>query len=111
MKPWREVARPHKDVLEGTFQQSDFAADISRVANGTATPDAVRACFRRASRRRRPRMRPLQHPQRLHCHDNSDTSGEENWVKSARYDAPYPWHFLMKIWYNVPRITKGALGW
>ena len=37
MKPWREVARPHKDVLEGTFQQSDFAADISRVANGTAT--------------------------------------------------------------------------
>ena len=37
MKPWRGVARPHKDVLEGTFQQSDFAADISRVANGTAT--------------------------------------------------------------------------
>lgn len=39
MKPWREVARPHKDVLEGTFQQSDFAADISRVANGTATAE------------------------------------------------------------------------
>lgn len=39
MKPWREVARPHKDVLEGTFQQSDFAADISRVVNGTATPE------------------------------------------------------------------------
>lgn len=39
MKPWIEVARPHKDVLEGTFQQSDFAADISRVANGTATPE------------------------------------------------------------------------
>ena len=39
MKPWREVARPHKDVLEETFQQSDFAADISRVANGTATTE------------------------------------------------------------------------
>ena len=80
MKPWREVARPHKDVLEGTFQQSDFAADISRVANGTATPDAVRACFRRASRGRRPRMRPLQHPARFLCDDDSDTSGEEDWV-------------------------------
>ena len=39
MKPWREVARPHRDVLEGTFQQSEFAADISRVANGTATAE------------------------------------------------------------------------
>ena len=73
MKPWREVARPHKDVLEGTFQQSDFAADISRVANGTATPDAVRACFRRASRGRRPRMRPLQHPRWLHRYHDCDT--------------------------------------
>jgi len=39
LKSWREVARPHKDVLEGTFQQSEFAADISRVANGTATEE------------------------------------------------------------------------
>lgn len=39
LKSWREVARPHKDVLEGTFQQSEFAADISRVANGTATDE------------------------------------------------------------------------
>lgn len=38
MKPWREVAKPHKDVLAGTFLQSDFAADISQVVNGTA-PD------------------------------------------------------------------------
>lgn len=36
LKPWREVARPHKDVLEGTFKQSEFAADIAQVANGTA---------------------------------------------------------------------------
>lgn len=36
IKPWREVAHPHKDVLEGTFKQSDFAADISQVHAGTA---------------------------------------------------------------------------
>ena len=38
LKPWREIARPHKDVLEGSFKQSEFAADISQVAGGTA-PD------------------------------------------------------------------------
>ena len=36
LKPWREIATPHKDVLEGTFKQSEFAADITQVANGTA---------------------------------------------------------------------------
>ena len=39
LKPWREIARPHKDVLEGTFKQSEFAADITQVANGTAPPE------------------------------------------------------------------------
>lgn len=39
LKPWREIARPHKDVLEGTFKQSEFAADITQVATGTAPPD------------------------------------------------------------------------
>ena len=39
LKPWREIAKPHKDVLEGTFKQSEFAADISQVASGTATPE------------------------------------------------------------------------
>lgn len=39
LKPWREIARPHKDVLEGTFKQSEFAADITQVANGNATPE------------------------------------------------------------------------
>ena len=29
MKPWREIAVPHADVLEGTFQQSEFTADIT----------------------------------------------------------------------------------
>lgn len=36
LKPWREIAIPHRDVLEGTFKQSEFAADITQVANGKA---------------------------------------------------------------------------
>ncbi len=36
MKPWREIAIPHPDVLEGTFQQSEFAADITAVRAGKA---------------------------------------------------------------------------
>jgi predicted AAA+ superfamily ATPase len=36
LKPWREIAKPHKDVLEGTFKQSEFAADITLVATGNA---------------------------------------------------------------------------
>ena len=39
LKPWREIARPHKDVLEGSFKQSEFAADITQVAQGTATDE------------------------------------------------------------------------
>ena len=37
MKPWREITVPHRDVLEGTFQQSEFAADITAVHTGKAT--------------------------------------------------------------------------
>jgi uncharacterized protein len=37
MRPWREIAVPHKDVLEGTFQQSEFAADITAVNTGKAS--------------------------------------------------------------------------
>ena len=36
LKPWREVITPHNDVLEGTFKQSEFAADISQVHSGKA---------------------------------------------------------------------------
>jgi len=39
LKPWREVAIPHEDVLKGTFKQSEFAADLSRVHAGTATAE------------------------------------------------------------------------
>jgi len=37
MKPWREIIVPHADVLSGTFQQSEFAADLSAVRNGKAS--------------------------------------------------------------------------
>lgn len=37
LKPWREIAIPHRDVLEGTFQQSEFAADLTAVHTGQAT--------------------------------------------------------------------------
>src|SRR5215468_1070975 len=37
LKPWREIAVPHEDVLKGTFQQAEFAADLSRVHARTAT--------------------------------------------------------------------------
>ena len=36
LKPWREIAVPHEDVLKGTFEQAEFAADITRVHQGTA---------------------------------------------------------------------------
>ena len=36
LKPWRELAIPHADVLKGTFLQSEFAADISAVHSGKA---------------------------------------------------------------------------
>lgn len=39
LKPWREIAVPHEDVLKGTFQQAEFAADLSRVHDGTATAE------------------------------------------------------------------------
>ena len=39
LTPWREIAVPHEDVLKGTFAQAEFAADISRVHAGTATPE------------------------------------------------------------------------
>lgn len=35
-KPWRQIAVPHKDVLSGTFQQAEFAADIHAVREGRA---------------------------------------------------------------------------
>jgi uncharacterized protein len=39
LKPWRQIIVPHPDVLNGTFQQSEFAADLTAVRNGNATPE------------------------------------------------------------------------
>src|SRR5450631_251036 len=39
LKPWREVIVPHPDVLNGTFQQSEFAADLTAVRTGKATAE------------------------------------------------------------------------
>lgn len=39
LKPWREVAVPHADVLRGTFLQAEFAADISQVHEGRASEE------------------------------------------------------------------------
>ena len=41
--PWRNIATPHADVLQGTFKQSEFAADITQVHTGTATPEYLDA--------------------------------------------------------------------
>jgi predicted AAA+ superfamily ATPase len=39
IKPWREIAVPHEDVLKGIFQESEFAADISQVHQGKASQE------------------------------------------------------------------------
>lgn len=39
LKPWRDLIAPHTDVLNGTYQEAEFAADLSKVAAGTATPE------------------------------------------------------------------------
>jgi predicted AAA+ superfamily ATPase len=38
MKPWREIATPHRDVLEGTMLQAAFAVDLHAVRAGKAPP-------------------------------------------------------------------------
>jgi hypothetical protein len=37
LKPWRDVAIPHPDVLESRFKQSEFAADMTAVDLGLAS--------------------------------------------------------------------------
>jgi len=39
LKPWREVIVPHEDVLEGNFQDASFAADLTKVVLGVASPE------------------------------------------------------------------------
>ena len=50
LKPWREVVVPHKDVLQGTFLQSEFAADLTaqcdRFLTGKKLRKERRACYK-----------------------------------------------------------------
>jgi hypothetical protein len=39
LKPWREVITPHEDVLEGSYEEASFAADLTKVVLGVAPPD------------------------------------------------------------------------
>ena len=39
LKPWRELIIPHEDVLEGTFEEAAFAADLTKVVLGKAPPE------------------------------------------------------------------------
>ena len=70
MKPWREIAVPHRDVLEGTFLQSEFAADITAVRAGTASREYLDtvAFFERTYITERMRQLLMQVAQRLAGH-------------------------------------------
>ena len=39
LKPWREVIIPHRDVINGTYQQAEFAADLDQVQRGIASSE------------------------------------------------------------------------
>jgi len=39
LSPWRDVAKPHQDIMEGKFDLSLFAVNIYRVYRGVAAPD------------------------------------------------------------------------
>ena len=39
LKPWREIASPHKDVASGRYQQAEFAADLWQVHIGEGAPE------------------------------------------------------------------------
>ena len=39
LRPWREVATPHRDVASGRYQQAEFAADLWQVHMGEGTDE------------------------------------------------------------------------
>lgn len=39
LKPWREVITPHKDVIDGKYQQAEFAADLDQVQRGKGSAE------------------------------------------------------------------------
>lgn len=40
LKPWREVIVPHEDVLQGSFQESEFAADLTKLVENELVIEA-----------------------------------------------------------------------
>ena len=39
LKPWWQVITPHRDIREGNFNASQFAANLYNVVHGKATPE------------------------------------------------------------------------
>lgn len=39
LKPWIDIAKPHRDIRDGSFDESLFAADLGLVANGRGPKD------------------------------------------------------------------------
>ena len=39
LKPWREVITPHRDVIDGKYQQAEFAADLDLVQRGIGSEE------------------------------------------------------------------------
>ena len=39
MRPWLEIAEPRKDIADGSFDESLFAADLGMVAEGHGPAD------------------------------------------------------------------------
>lgn len=39
LRPWRELVTPHPDVSSGRYQQAEFAADLRKVMEGTASSE------------------------------------------------------------------------
>lgn len=39
LKPWREVATPHRDVSAGRYTQAEFAADLAQIISDEADPE------------------------------------------------------------------------
>ena len=86
LRPWLEVARPHADISDGSFDESLFAADLGLVARGQGPKDYLdpkdlrgqdlphRAPASRSGRDRKPPRRRT--PRRLRFTGCRPSSGE-----------------------------------
>lgn len=104
LKPWREVAVPHRDVLEGTFLQSEFAADITAVHTGKATREYgdAAAFFQRTFITEGMRLLLIQVAQRL------NGVGGEPVIQLQTAFGGGKTHTMLAVYHLAAR--KGALG-